>query len=102
MKLVFQTKFWEFLGSPVVRTQRFHCHGPRFNPWSGNEDPAKLHGTAKRKLFLCELYYIKWENQSCQVERRSLPLRALHIAEQVVHCTTLGVTMHMSNSMIQS
>ena len=27
---------WEFPGSPVVRTQRFHCRGPRFNPWSRN------------------------------------------------------------------
>ena len=26
----------EFLGGPVVRTQHFHCHGPRFNPWLGN------------------------------------------------------------------
>ena len=26
----------EFPGCPVVRTQCFHCWGPRFNPWSGN------------------------------------------------------------------
>ena len=26
----------DFLGRPVVRTQRIHCQGPRFNPWSGN------------------------------------------------------------------
>ena len=26
----------EFFGGPVVRTLRFHCRGPRFNPWSGN------------------------------------------------------------------
>ena len=25
----------EFLGGPVVRTLRFHCRGPGFNPWSG-------------------------------------------------------------------
>ena len=24
----------EFPGGPVVRTQRFHCHGHGFNPWS--------------------------------------------------------------------
>ena len=23
-------------GSPVVKTQCFHCYGPRFDPWSGN------------------------------------------------------------------
>ena len=26
----------EFPGGPVVRTQRFHCSGPMFNPWLGN------------------------------------------------------------------
>ena len=26
----------EFSGSPVVRTPRFHCRRPRFNPWLGN------------------------------------------------------------------
>ena len=26
----------EFPGGPVVRTQRFHCSGPTFNPWLGN------------------------------------------------------------------
>ena len=25
-----------FPGSPVVRTQHFHCLGPGFNSWSGN------------------------------------------------------------------
>ena len=25
-----------FPGDPVVRTWRFHCHGPGFNSWSGN------------------------------------------------------------------
>ena len=24
---------WELPGSPVVRTLRFQCHGPWFNPW---------------------------------------------------------------------
>ena len=28
--------YGEFPGGPVVRTQRFHCQGPGFNPWSGN------------------------------------------------------------------
>ena len=28
--------YWEFPGGPVVRTPRFHCWGPRFDPWSGN------------------------------------------------------------------
>ena len=26
----------QFPGGPVVRTRRFHCRGPGFNPWSGN------------------------------------------------------------------
>ena len=33
---VLQSHSGEFSGSPVVRTQCFHCHGPRFTPWSGN------------------------------------------------------------------
>ena len=28
--------FWGFPGDPVVRTQHFHCQGPRFNTWLGN------------------------------------------------------------------
>ena len=27
---------WDFPGSPVVRTPRFHHRRPRFDPWSGN------------------------------------------------------------------
>ena len=26
----------EFPGGLVVRTPRFHCQGPGFDPWSGN------------------------------------------------------------------
>ena len=26
----------KFPGGPVVRTQGFHCQGPRFHPWLGN------------------------------------------------------------------
>ena len=26
----------EFPGSPVVRTQNFHCRGQGLDPWSGN------------------------------------------------------------------
>ena len=31
---------WEFLGGPVVRTSRYPCPGPEFNPGSGNKDPT--------------------------------------------------------------
>ena len=31
---------WDFSGSPVVKTRRFHCRGHRFNPWLVNKDPA--------------------------------------------------------------
>ena len=30
----------EFSGSPMVRTSHSRCQGPRFDPWSGNEDPT--------------------------------------------------------------
>ena len=33
---IFKSQNWEFPGGPVVRTLRFHCGGPGFNPWSGN------------------------------------------------------------------
>ena len=29
-------KFWAFPGGLAVRPPRFHCPGPKFNPWSGN------------------------------------------------------------------
>ena len=35
-RIRYKAKFWEFRGSPVVRTLCFHCQGPEFNPWSGN------------------------------------------------------------------
>ena len=28
----------EFLGCPVVKTQRFYCRGQEFNPWSGKKN----------------------------------------------------------------
>ena len=31
----------QFPGGPVVRTWRFHCWGPKFDPWLGKWDPAK-------------------------------------------------------------
>ena len=36
-------------GSPVVRTPCFHCQGPRFDPWSGNQDPANHMACPKQK-----------------------------------------------------
>ena len=30
----------DFPGGPVAKTLGFHCRGPRFDPWSGNSDPA--------------------------------------------------------------
>ena len=56
----------------------------------------------KKKKKLCEPYYIKRENQSCQFEKRSLPLRALCTIKQVVHCRTLQVTIYKNNNVIQS
>ena len=29
-----------FSGGPVVRTKWFHCWGPGFDPWLGNQDPT--------------------------------------------------------------
>ena len=37
---VHNTTSGELLGSPVVRTSCFHCHGPGFNLWMGDKDPA--------------------------------------------------------------
>ena len=37
---IFGFFFLDFPGGPVVRTQCFHCLGPRLDPWLGNEDPA--------------------------------------------------------------
>ena len=40
---------WEFPGGPVVRTPCFHCRGPGFDPWSGNEDPTSCAAGQKKK-----------------------------------------------------
>ena len=37
----------DFPGGPEVKTPHFHCRGHRFDPWSGNQDPAW--GTAKKQ-----------------------------------------------------
>ena len=37
----------EFPGSSVLRTQCFHCHGPKFNPWLGNR--KILQAVAKKR-----------------------------------------------------
>ena len=33
----------------MVRTLRFHCQGPGFNPWSGNQDPTSQTVRPKKK-----------------------------------------------------
>ena len=33
---------------PVVRTQCLHCLGPRFNPWSGCDDPESHAAQAEK------------------------------------------------------
>ena len=38
---------WGFSGSPVVRTQHFHCWGPGSTPSQGTKIPQAIHGTAK-------------------------------------------------------
>ena len=42
--------FRKFRGSPVVRTQCFHCCGLGFNPWSGNQDSASHVSWPKYKI----------------------------------------------------
>ena len=39
------------LGGLVVRTLCFHCWGPSFNPWFGNEDPTSRMAWPKRSGF---------------------------------------------------
>ena len=45
----------EFSGSPVVRTLRFHCQRPGFDPWSGNWDSTShsVHFPANQKKKIC-------------------------------------------------
>ena len=42
-------KMWEFPGGPVVRTQRFHCRGPGFNPCQGTKIPQAAQRRQKKK-----------------------------------------------------
>ena len=39
---------WELPGGLVVRTWRFHCRGPEFNPWSGNLRSCRPRSVAKK------------------------------------------------------
>ena len=50
--------------SPEVKTPRFHFRGCRFNPWSGNLDPA-CWATKKRNF----LELNKNENTTCQLKK---------------------------------
>ena len=40
---------WEFPGGLLVKTPCLHCRGWRFNPWSGNGDPACLAVRPKKR-----------------------------------------------------
>ena len=40
----------EFPGGPVVRTPCFHCREHRFNPWSGNYNPANWDVWPKKNI----------------------------------------------------
>ena len=39
----------EFPGRPVIRTLCFHSRGPRFDRWSGNQDPASYVTALKKE-----------------------------------------------------
>ena len=39
----------KFPSGPVVRSWCFHCWGPRFNPWSGKENPSSCVAQQKKK-----------------------------------------------------
>ena len=40
----------EFPARPVVRPPHVHCHGPGFNPWSGNKDLQATWSDQKKKV----------------------------------------------------
>ena len=40
---------WEFPGHPVVRTQHFHCCGPKFDPWLGTKIPQSAQCSQKKR-----------------------------------------------------
>ena len=46
-----KTQDWlrDFLSDPVVKNPRFHCKEHGSNPWSGNQDLAKLKTWPKEK-----------------------------------------------------
>ena len=39
----------DFPGGPGVEILSFHCRGHRFDPWSGNQDPACYLAKPKKK-----------------------------------------------------
>ena len=45
----FRPSYMDFPGGPAVETLRFHCRGPRFEPWSGTKIPQATRHNQKRK-----------------------------------------------------
>ena len=65
---ILNIKTWDVPGSPVFTTPRFHCSGHRFNPWSGNWDPAchalwgeKNHSKTSTRLDIIESKIRPWD-----------------------------------------
>ena len=46
--------YWEFPGSPVVRTRHFHCWGPGSIPGWGTKIPQAAQSGQKKKMFIDE------------------------------------------------
>ena len=48
LNIIYKTDLGDFPGGPVIKTPHFHCRGPGFHPWSGNQNPT-YHMAQQRK-----------------------------------------------------
>ena len=75
--------FWDFPGYPVVKTPPFQCRRCKFDPWSGNLNPACAQHDPSKKRKREHLAYFKYLQQ--------LPIE--HLPPTPPHCWISGVVL---------
>ena len=59
----------------MVRTPRFHCRSPGFNPWWGNQNPASCAAQPKKKITGQKKPYMTHGSLNAQKQQKSFHLK---------------------------